>query len=133
MSWLEKLAGQVEAPTTADQDSHLAEAGMTPGLTGEYDWELREKAGMHQPPPPPEYMGLEGEYDPEGLLKRVALAFDQDAQIDELETLQIQQSGGTIILQGSVPTQEILSHITKVICKVDGTKAIDSKQVAVTE
>jgi osmotically-inducible protein OsmY len=107
------------------------EKRMSPGLTGEYDWELREKAGMHQPPPPPEYMGLEGEYDENGLAKRVAAAFDRDSQIEDMETLHIVQNGSTIVLEGSVPKQAILEHITDVAASVDGTKAVDTSQVTI--
>ncbi|WP_235656942.1 hypothetical protein [Fischerella thermalis] len=34
----------------------------------------------------PERMGLNGEYDQSGLAKRVALAFDQDNQLDDIDT-----------------------------------------------
>ncbi|MBW4640200.1 MAG: BON domain-containing protein [Gloeocapsa sp. UFS-A4-WI-NPMV-4B04] len=104
---------------------------MSPGLTGEYDWDLREKAGENQPPPPPEYMGLEGEYDQLGLAKRVAEAFEQEPHIDEIETLQICQDGSTIVLRGCVPSESVLSHLKEVAAKVDGTKAVDTSQVTI--
>jgi hypothetical protein len=104
---------------------------MSPGLNGEYDLEVREKAGMHEPPAPPEYMGLEGEYDQFGLIKRVAAALDQDPNIDDIETLQIVQDSSTIVLQGSVPSQSILNYLEEVVAKVDGTKAVDTTQVTI--
>jgi hypothetical protein len=132
MTWLERHFGQecskkFEPPT----QKHSGEEVMTPGLTGEYDLELREKAGMHQPPPAPEHMGLEGEYDPEGLAKRVAIAFDRDPQISEIESLEINQSGGTIVFRGSVPSLDVLQYMEAVAAKVDGTKAVDTSQVSI--
>jgi len=35
---------------------------------------------------PPERMELSGEYDQSGLAKRVALAFDEDPQLDDIDT-----------------------------------------------
>jgi hypothetical protein len=35
---------------------------------------------------PPERIGLNGEYDQSGLAKRVALAFDQDPQLNDIDT-----------------------------------------------
>jgi len=130
MTWLEKQIGQVyNSQVESKHDAEAIEEQMSPGLTGEYDLELREKAGVHSPPPPPENMGLEGEYDSNGLVKRVAAAFDKDPNIKNIETLDIIQDGGTILLKGSVPNRSILSHIEQVAAKVDGTKAVDISQV----
>jgi hypothetical protein len=103
---------------------------MSPGLDGDYDWELREKAGMHTPPTPPEFMGLEGEYDSCGLAKRVAIALDQEPDIEDLSTLSIVQAGSTIRFTGAVPDQDTLDRIVELTAKVDGTKSVDTSQVA---
>jgi hypothetical protein len=42
---------------------------------------LKNKVEMHQPPVSPKNMGLEGEYDPNGLAKRVAAAFDKNPDV----------------------------------------------------
>ncbi|MBD1840424.1 BON domain-containing protein [Coleofasciculus sp. FACHB-501] len=133
MTWLERQFGQQKTSTEGDSkhDAQAVEEQMSPGLTGEYDWELREKAGMHKPPTLPEYMGFEGEYDANGLAKRVAAAFDQEPNLKNIDTLEIAQDGGTIILTGSVPDQSILSHVEAVAAKVDGTKAVDLHQVEI--
>lgn len=81
MSWLQRVCGEETSSLLKTEDSAQVEKRMSPGLTSEYDWELREKVGEHQPPPPPEYMGLEGEYDQLGLAKRVAAAFGKDGRI----------------------------------------------------
>lgn len=134
MTWLERQFGQQNTSSKQEDSKHDAQAAeeqMSPGLTGEYDWELREKAGMHKPPTLPEYMGFEGEYDPNGLAKRVAAAFDRDPNIKHIDTLGIAQDGSTIILTGSIPNQSILSHVEAVAAKVDGTKAVDLRQVEI--
>jgi hypothetical protein len=40
---------------------------------------------------PPERQGLNGEYDQNGLAKRVALAFDEDGRFDEIDSLYVTQ------------------------------------------
>ncbi|MBD2341563.1 BON domain-containing protein [Calothrix sp. FACHB-156] len=131
MSWLKRVCEQETSSLLKTRDAGQSETSMSPGLTGEYDQARREKAGEHQPPPPPEYMGLEGEYDQLGLAKRVAEAFEQAPHIDEIETLQICQDGNTIVLQGSVSSQDILNALEDIAAKVDGTKGVDTTQVTI--
>lgn len=132
MTWLERQFGQ-KTSQRHEQERRSAEIveEMSPGLEGDYDTELREKAGMHVPPPPPEFMGLEGEYDERGLAKRVASAFDRIPELSELDTIEVMQDGGTIILQGSVRDEATLEQMTNIASRVDGTKAIDSSQVTI--
>jgi hypothetical protein len=132
MSWLNRVCEEETSSLLKTKESEQSETSMSPGLTGEYDHSRREKAGEHQPPPPPEYMGLEGEYDQLGLAKRVAEAFEQAPNIDEIESLQIGQDGSIIVLKGSVPSQDILNHLKDLAAKVDGTKQVDTTQVKVT-
>ncbi|MBD2460919.1 BON domain-containing protein [Oscillatoria sp. FACHB-1407] len=127
MSWLERISVQ----ESSDQGEQTLAKSMEPGLTGQYDWELREKAGIHTPPPPPECMGLEGEYDPCGLAKRVALALDHDPIIDDLKTLEIIQIGRAIALKGQVADASVLSRIVEVVSAVDGTDTVDVNRVTV--
>lgn len=132
MSWLKRQFGNSQQSLDKSTENQSAvEESMSPGLTGEYDWELREKAGMRQPPVLPKNMGLEGEYDPNGLAKRVAAAFDANQGIEDVETLEILQDDCTIIFKGLVPNQSILDHMIDVASKVDGTKAVDSSQVRI--
>ncbi|GJD16992.1 hypothetical protein RIVM261_019480 [Rivularia sp. IAM M-261] len=132
MSWLKRQFGNLqETLDESTKNPSAVEESMSPGLTGEYDWELREKAGMRQPPVLPKNMGLDGEYDPNGLAKRVAAAFDKNPDIEDVETLEIFQDDSTIILKGSVPNQSILDHMIDVASKVDGTKAVETSQVTI--
>lgn len=131
MSWSERHFGQTSNKENSNPSPQAVEEQMSPGLTGEYDSALREKAAAHQPPPPPEYMGLEGEYDEQGLAKRVVKALDQEPNLDDIESLHITQKGSTIVLEGSAPSEAILSQVKEVAAKVDGTEAVDSAQVTI--
>jgi len=80
---------------------------------------------------PPERVGLNGEYDQSGLAKRVVLAFDEDAQLDDIETLWVAQTGGTVVLKGQVPSQADLDKAISLAEGVEGATAVDSSQVTV--
>lgn len=141
MSWLQRLCKQEPELTEPPQDvlpgnqavkkSTPLDSNMTPGLTGEYDRNLREKAGMHEPPVLPEHMGLQGEFDEQGLSKRVAQAFDQTPELRSIETVEITQHGGTVALVGTVSNMGILEEMVRVASAVDGTRAVDCKQLRV--
>ena len=63
---------------------------------------------------PPERVGPDGKYDQSGLAKRVAVAFEDDSQLTDLEHLYIAQTGGTVVLKGSVPSEELLTHAVEI-------------------
>ena len=80
----------------------------------------------------PDYkVGLTGEFDESGLAKRVALAFDEDSQLDDIDTLWVAQLSGTVVLKGKVPSQDILNKMVAVAKATDGTDAVDTSQVTV--
>ncbi|MBD2773002.1 BON domain-containing protein [Iningainema tapete] len=80
---------------------------------------------------PPERVGLNGEYDQSGLAKRVALAFDQDPQLDDVDTLWVAQTSGTVVLKGKVPSQDILNKMVSVARSVNGATSVDTSQVTI--
>lgn len=80
---------------------------------------------------PPAKVGLNGEFDDSGLAKRVALAFDEDDAIDDIETLWVAQLSSKVVLKGKVPSQQILNKIVSVASKVDGATEVDTSQVTV--
>lgn len=80
---------------------------------------------------PAERVGLHGEFDQSGLAKRVAAAFDEDPEIDDIHTLYVAQTSGTVVLKGKVPTQAILTKMTSVAKGVSGATGVDSSQVEV--
>lgn len=76
-------------------------------------------------------IGLTGEFDESGLAKRVALAFDEDSQLDDVETLWVAQLSSKVVLKGKVPSQAILDKMVAVAKDVDGATAVDTSQVDV--
>lgn len=78
---------------------------------------------------PPYRLGLEGEYDQSGLAKRVALAFDNDADLGDIETLWVAQLSSKVVLKGKVPTQADLDKCISVAGGVMGATEVDASQV----
>jgi osmotically-inducible protein OsmY len=75
-------------------------------------------------------MGIEGEYDQQGLAKRVAIAFDRVAELADIDTVTIVQDGSTIILVGTVLDRAVIDRLHQVASQVDGTKQVDVTQVS---
>ena len=117
MSWLQRLFG-LEKPENA-------EVNPTPQAVPQAATSTATQAI------PPERLGLNGEYDQSGLAKRVALAFDQDPQLDDVNTLWVAQTGSAVVLKGAVPNQDILNKMISVALSVNGTTDVDSSQVTV--
>jgi osmotically-inducible protein OsmY len=79
----------------------------------------------------PERIGLNGEYDESGLAKRVALAFDESADLGDENDLWVAQTGGTIVLKGKVSSQDALNSMIEVANSVNGSTSVDATQVTV--
>ncbi|MBD2517743.1 phospholipid-binding protein [Nostoc sp. FACHB-973] len=121
MSWLKRLFG-MEKPQNAEVNPTAQAIPQTPSPTA---------APTATQSIPPERLGLNGEYDQSGLAKRVALAFDQDAELDDVNTLWVAQTGSTVVLKGKVPSQEILTRMISVARTVNGATNVDSSQTTV--
>lgn len=80
---------------------------------------------------PPERVGLDGSYDESGLAKRVALAFDNDAQLDDVGTLWVAQLGSKVVLKGKVPDQSYLNKAISIARGVNGATDVDADEVSV--
>lgn len=80
---------------------------------------------------PPERVGLNGEYDQSGLAKRVALAFDEDPELDDINTLWVAQTGGTVVLKGSVPSQDVLNKMVSIAGGISGATSVDTDEVKI--
>ena len=80
---------------------------------------------------PPERLGLRGEYDENGLAKRVALAFDRDPILEDVDTLYVAQTGTTVVLRGWVPNRDILNRMVMVAKEIHGTGDVETDQVKV--
>lgn len=78
---------------------------------------------------PPEKIGPDGDFDESGLAKRVALAFDDDAMMDDLGTLWVAQLGSKVVLKGKVPDNDYLNKAVSIARGVKGADEVDSSQV----
>lgn len=115
MGWLKRLFG-MEKPQSAPQVTQSAP---------------QVAAQPTEQSIPPERLGLSGEYDQSGLAKRVALAFDNDPDIDDIDTLYVAQTGSTVVFKGTVPSQQILNRMIATAQKVNGATSVDADQVTV--
>jgi len=77
---------------------------------------------------PAERVGLDGEYDQSGLAKRVAQAFDEAADLDDIDTIWVAQTSGTVVLKGKAPADK-LPLMSRIARGVDGTTDVDYSQV----
>ncbi len=131
MGWLQRLFG-VKKPQNPQQAINATPAPQAPQAAPQ-----SAPAGQSYAAPsatqsiPPERVGLNGEYDQSGLAKRVALAFDEDPQLDDIETLYVAQTGGTVVLKGKVPSQEILNRMVSVARNVSGATGVETNQVTI--
>jgi osmotically-inducible protein OsmY len=127
MGWLKRLFG-LEKPQNAEVNPTPQAVPQAPNATFAPDTTAPSTATQSIPP---ERMGLNGEYDQSGLAKRVALAFDQDPQLDDINTLWVAQTGGTVVLKGKVPSQDILNRMVSVARSVNGATGVETNQVTI--
>ncbi len=115
MGWLKRLFG-MEKPSAA------------PSYTPQ-----QQSAPSAQAPTsiPPERMGLSGEYDQSGLAKRVALEFDEEPDLDDIDTIYVAQTGSVVVLKGKAPNQQLLNKMVSVAQRVNGATEVNSDQVEI--
>ncbi len=126
MGWLKRLFG-MEKPANPQQ----AISGISNTLSAVSGATTSVSQSVAAEPIPPERVGLNGEYDQSGLAKRVALAFDEDPQLDDINGLYVAQTSGTVVLKGKVPTQTILDKMVAVARGVNGATSVETDQVNV--
>lgn len=78
---------------------------------------------------PPERIGLNGEYDHNGLVKRVEQAVWQQFQIAELAHLSITQRGSVVVLAGWVSNQAQLDRLITIALETLGTNYVETHEV----
>lgn len=120
MGWLQRIFGK-EKPAGAQVNPEPAPA------SAEVPEAEKTEAGAISP----ERVGLNGEYDQSGLAKRVALAFDEDSSLDDVETLWVAQLGTTVVLKGQVPSQDVLNKAIELAKGVNGATDVTTAEVSV--
>ncbi len=121
MGWLKRLFGLEKPQNTQSASSPAPASSPQPAA----------QAGATTESIPPERMGLSGEYDQSGLAKRVALAFDEDPQLDDIDTLYVAQTGSVVVLKGKAPSQQILNKMISAARGVNGATDVDADQVTI--
>lgn len=116
MGWFNRLFGQQKADDVTQQQPRQSTGGG---------------GGAAAEAIPAERMGPNGAYDESGLAKRVALAFDSVADLKDIDTVFVAQTGSTIVLKGKAPSRAILDRLVTVARGVAGTKAVDATQVTI--
>ncbi|MEG4108669.1 BON domain-containing protein [Microcoleus sp. S13_C5] len=79
----------------------------------------------------PAKVGPDGNFDESGLAKRVALAFDSDSEVADIETVYVAQLSSTVVLKGQVPSQEILDKLVAIASAEEGATNVQTDQVTV--
>ncbi|WP_299411007.1 BON domain-containing protein [Acaryochloris sp. IP29b_bin.148] len=80
----------------------------------------------------PEHIGPEGQYDHQGLAKRVILGMVADPALKPLlATLDIQQQGDKVLLSGEVPEQGALDKMVELVKNTKGARTVDITEVVV--
>ena len=81
---------------------------------------------------PPERIGVQGEYDYNGLAKRVKYNFEQ-AFGEQVAQLRVAQRGCVVILTGVVPSRSLLNRLVSLAIKVEGAALVELYNVQFTE
>ncbi len=125
MAWLKRLFG-LEKPQNAQVNPQPQQVPpSTPSAS------TTSAAPATTQSIPPERLGLNGEYDQSGLAKRVALAFDENSQLGDIDTLWVAQTGGMVVLKGKVPSENILNKMISVAASVRGAKGVNTDEVTI--
>ena len=80
---------------------------------------------------PPERVGLNGEYDYEGLAKRVKLAFCETFGSEDSAHVKVQQRGTVILLSGWVSSDRVLQQFVEVARSINGTSDVEIRSLKV--
>jgi len=81
---------------------------------------------------PPERIGICGEYDYNGLAKRVAQHFQQSVR-EDISQLKVSQRGCVVILTGTVSSRELLNRLVMLAISVEGAALVEIFRVRFTE
>ncbi len=81
---------------------------------------------------PPERIGVQGEYDYNGLAKRVKQSFEQ-AFGDQVGQMRVAQRGCVVILTGVVASRSLLNRLVSLAIKVEGAALVELYSVKFTE
>ncbi|MEL6777693.1 MAG: hypothetical protein AAFO06_10585 [Cyanobacteria bacterium J06597_16] len=81
---------------------------------------------------PPERIGVHGEYDYNGLAKRVMTSFRQAAG-DEVAQLKVRQRGCVVILTGVISSRRRLNQLVTLATKTKGAALVELYGVTIVD
>ena len=81
---------------------------------------------------PPERIGLGGEYDYNGLAKRVMHCFRQHFG-EDVARLKVKQRGCVVILTGVIPSRRLLTRLVTLATRVEGAALVELYRMTFTE
>jgi hypothetical protein len=93
--------------------------------------EAVEAAPQSIPSIPAAKIGPDGNFDESGLAKRVVIAFDNDPEVADIETVWVAQLSGVVVLQGRVPSQEILAKLVAIAQVQNGATGVKTDEVTI--
>lgn len=82
---------------------------------------------------PPERVGLNGEYDHNGLARRVVQALGQQFEPAEIAGLRVSQRGAVVILMGNISSQRLLIRLVNVAMGISGATDVELNGVRVAD
>lgn len=81
---------------------------------------------------PPERIGVGGEYDYNGLAKRVEFCFQTNV-VEDISQLKVRQRGCVVILTGAIASPSLLSRLVDLAIKVEGAALVEIYRLQFTE
>ena len=112
MGWFERLFGAEPLPEPPTPEAVEAASESIPSI-------------------PPAKIGPDGYFDESGLAKRVVIAFDNDPEVADIETVWVAQLSGVVVLQGRVPSQEILDKLVAIAEVQNGATGVKTDEVTI--
>ncbi len=82
---------------------------------------------------PPERLGLNGEYDHNGLAKRVILALRENFELNDIYELRIKQRGAVVVVTGKISSQLLLIKLVNVAMSVTGATDVEFNGVSIAQ
>jgi len=80
---------------------------------------------------PPERVGIDGEYDYDGLANRVIQALEQQFSYEDLQHLKVRQRGTVVMLSGQISSQQLLHQIRCASLNVSGATDVETQGVSI--
>ncbi|MEL6554686.1 MAG: hypothetical protein AAFQ63_14640 [Cyanobacteria bacterium J06621_11] len=81
---------------------------------------------------PPERIGVCGEYDYNGLARRVEYCF-QTSVSEDVSQIRVRQRGCVVILTGAIASPSLLSRLVDLAIKVEGAALVEIYRMRFTE